>query len=263
MSQIRVLILGAAGRMGKEIVKAVSSQQDMSVVAAVDRMQVGKDAGAVAGLAPIGTALTDSLADAIAQTKPEVAVDFSLPDAVMANARALVTAKVAPVIGASGLTDDNMKELAALCERHSTPAFYTPNFAIGAVLMMKFAVEAARHMDAAEIIELHHDTKLDSPSATATRTARLMAAAPGSKVTQSPSADHGPARGTTVEGVPVHSVRLPGFLAHQEVIFGALGQTLTLRHDSTGRDSFMPGIIYTLRKIRTLTGLTIGLENIL
>jgi 4-hydroxy-tetrahydrodipicolinate reductase len=263
MSQIRVLIVGAAGRMGKEIVKAVSSQQDMRVVAAVDPVQVGKDAGAVAGIDPLGVALTDSLANAIAQAKPEVAVDFSLPDAVMANARALVAAKIAPVIGASGLTDENMRELGALCERHSTPAFYTPNFAIGAVLMMKFATEAARHMEAAEIIELHHATKLDSPSATAIRTARLMAAAPNTKATQSPSADHGPARGITVEGIPVHSVRLPGLVAHQEVIFGALGQTLTLRHDSTGRDSFMPGIVYTIRKIRTLIGLTVGLENIL
>jgi len=263
MSPIRVLIIGAAGRMGKEVVKAVSSQGDMSVVAAVDRAPVGKDTGAVAGIEPLGVAITGPLTQALAQARPDVAVDFSLPDAVMANARAVVGAKVPAVIGATGLTDDDLTGLAALCEQHKTPAFYTPNFAIGAVLMMQFAAEAARHMDAVEIIELHHAGKLDSPSATAARTARLMAAAPGSKVTQHPSADHGPARGTTVEGIPVHSVRLPGLVAHQEVIFGGLGQTLTIRHDSLGRESFMPGVLLAIRKIRSLSGLTVGLENLL
>jgi 4-hydroxy-tetrahydrodipicolinate reductase len=180
----------------------------------------------------------------------------------MANARTIVAAKVAAVIGATGLTDDNLEELARLCDQHQTPAFYTPNFAIGAVLMMQFAAEAARHMDAVEIIELHHAGKLDSPSATAARTARLMANTPDSKV-RNPSADHGPARGTTVDGVPIHSVRLPGLVAHQEVIFGGLGQTLTIRHDSTGRESFMPGVLLVVRKIRSLTGLTVGLENVL
>ncbi len=262
MSAIRVLVIGAAGRMGREVIRAVASQSDMSVVAAVDQMSVGRDAGALAGIDALGVPVTESLADAITQAKPDVAVDFSLPAAVMANARTIVSAKVACVIGATGLTDEDLKELAGLCDQHRTPAFYTPNFAIGAVLMMQFAAEAARHMEAVEIIELHHAGKLDSPSATAARTARLIAGAPDSKVSN-PSADHGPARGATVEGIPIHSVRLPGLVAHQEVIFGGLGQTLTIRHDSTGRESFMPGVLLVVRKIRALTGLTVGLEKVL
>jgi len=263
MPPIRVLVIGAAGRMGREVVKAVASQTDMAVVAAVDRSSIGRDAGALAGLDALGVAITDSLSDAIKQVAPDVSVDFSLPTSVMGNARILVSAKVAAVIGASGLTEEDMKELAALCEQHGTPALYAPNFAIGAVLMMQFAAEAARHMDAVEIIELHHAGKLDSPSATAARTARLIAGAPDSKVKRHPSADHGPARGTTIEGIPIHSVRLPGLVAHQEVIFGGLGQTLTIRHDSLGRESFMPGVLLAVRKIRSLSGLTVGLENVL
>ena len=263
MPPIRVVVIGAAGRMGREVVKAVTSESDMALVAAVDRSSVGSDAGALAGLQPLGIPITDSLSDALAQSKPDVAVDFSLPDAVLANARAIVAAKVACVTGASGLSDGDLKELASLCQQHQTPALYAPNFAIGAVLMMRFAAEAARHMDAVEIIELHHAGKLDSPSATAARTARLIADAPDSRVKQHPSADHGPARGTTVEGIPIHSVRLPGLVAHQEVIFGGLGQTLTIRHDSLGRESFMPGVLLAVRKIRSRKGLTIGLENLL
>ncbi len=263
MPRIRVLVIGTAGRMGREVVRAVSAQGDMSLVAAVDRSGVGKDAGTVAGLDPIGVTIAGSVSDAIQQQSPDVSVDFSLPGAVMDNARAVVGARVACVIGASGLTEDDLVELAALCEQHKTPAFYTPNFAIGAVLMMQFAAQAARYMDAVEIIELHHATKLDSPSATAARTARLMAEQAGSKVAPHPSGDHGPARGTAVEGIPIHSVRLPGLVAHQEVIFGGLGQTLTIRHDSTGRDSFMPGVLLAIRKIRSLTGLTVGLEKLL
>ena len=263
MDRIRVLVIGAAGRMGREVVRAVAGQNDMTLVAAVDRAGVGRDAGSLAGLEPSDLAITGSLLEAIARTSPEVSVDFSLPDAVMANARTTVAANVATVIGATGLTDQNLTELASLCVEQQTPAFYTPNFAIGAVLMMQFATQAARHMEAAEIIELHHATKLDSPSATAVRTAQLMAAAPGARATRPPSADHGPARGQTVSSIPVHSVRLPGLVAHQEVIFGAVGQTLSIRHDSTGRESFMPGVLLAMRKIRSLAGLTVGLEKIL
>jgi len=263
VDRIGILVIGAAGRMGREVVRAVCAQQDMKLVAAVDRNSVGEDAGSVAGIEPAGALIAESLVEAIRQSKPDVSVDFSLPQSVMADARITLGAKVATVIGASGLREEDFKELAALSEQQRTPAFHTPNFAIGAVLMMEFAAQAARYMDAVEIVELHHATKLDSPSATAARTARLMAAAVGTKVTQHPSADHGPARGTTVEGIPLHSVRLPGLVAHQEVIFGGPGQTLTIRHDSTGRDSFMPGVLLALRKVRGLRGLVVGLERIL
>jgi 4-hydroxy-tetrahydrodipicolinate reductase len=263
MNQTRVLVIGAAGRMGREVVKAVVSQPDLSIAAAVDRNDVGKDVGSLAGLEPLGVPVTDSLAEALTQSKPEVSVDFSLPTSVMANARATIGAKVASVIGASGLTEGDLEELAALCQQQDTPAMVAPNFAIGAVLMMQFAGQAARYLEAVEIIELHHATKVDSPSGTAIRTARLMASAEGSKVRDHPSPDRGPARGATVEGIPIHAVRLPGLMAHQEVIFGGLGQTLTIRHDSTTRESFMPGVLLAVRRVRSLRGLTVGLESIL
>ena len=263
MDRIRVLLLGAAGRMGREVVHAVSGQSDLALVAAVDHNRLGEDAGIIAGMEPLGLPITDDLRRAIADSSPDVAVDFTLPESVFGNARTIIQSKIACVIGTSGLSEQNLIELASLCEEYSAPAFYTPNFAIGAVLMMQFAAQAARHMDAVEIIELHHATKLDSPSATAVRTAQLMAGVPNTRVTHPPSADRGPARGQMAAGIAVHSVRLPGLVAHQEVIFGGLGQTLTIRHDSIGRESFMPGVLLAIRRARSLTGLTVGLEKIL
>lgn len=263
MDQVRVLVVGAAGRMGREVVRAVCGQADLKLVAAVDRNRVGQDAGATAGIEPVGIAITESLTRALGEARPDVSVDFTLPGSVMANARAVVAAGVTCVIGASGLTEENLAELAALCEQHRTPAFWAPNFAIGAVLLMQFAAQAARHMEAAEIIELHHAAKLDSPSATAARTAQLMAEAAGTRIAGHPCPDQGPARGVRMAGVPIHSVRLPGLMAHQEVILGGLGQTLTLRHDSLSRESFMPGVLLAIRKARQLKGLVVGLEKLL
>jgi 4-hydroxy-tetrahydrodipicolinate reductase len=263
MESIRVLVIGAAGRMGKEVVRAVAAQDDMEVAGGVDRNAVSQDVGSIAGIEPLGVAITESLTDCLASASPDVGVDFSIPGSVMANARVMVGAQVATVIGASGLTEQDIAELASLCDERQTPALFAPNFAIGAVLMMQFAAQAARHMDAAEIIELHHAGKVDSPSATAIRTAHLMANAAGSNVTTHPSVDRGPARGAPTAGIPIHSVRLPGLVAHQEVVFGGLAQTLTIRHDSTGREAFMPGVLLAIRRVRSLKGLTVGLENIL
>jgi len=258
---IRVVVTGACGRMGREVVRAVAAQDDMELAAAVDASGHGADAGAVAGITPLGVLVEPDLKAALARSKPDVLVDFTTPRAVMANLRAALEARVACVVGTTGLTEDDLRQVEALCAQTGTPALVAPNFAIGAVLMMEFAARAARYFPAAEIVELHHDKKLDAPSGTARRTAELMAAAPGSQL-ELTGGPEGP-RGLAVGPVRVHSVRLPGLVAHQEVIFGGLGQTLRIRHDSISRESFMPGVLLAIRTIRARTGLTVGLESIL
>ena len=219
---IRTAVAGAAGRMGETVCRAVEGADDMELVARAD------------------PALGISLAEALAE-RPDVLVDFTVPDSVLGNAREAVAAGVHVVIGTTGF------DLAALSELTGANVLIAPNFAIGAVLMMRFAQEAAVHMARAEIIELHHDRKLDAPSGTAARTAALMrAAAPN------------------LDAVPIHSVRLPGLVAHQEVIFGDVGQTLTIRHDSVDRESFMPGVLLAIRRVADLTeSPVVGLEKLL
>jgi 4-hydroxy-tetrahydrodipicolinate reductase len=221
---IRVGVAGAAGRMGETVCRAVSGAADMELIGRAD------------------PALDMSVAEVLGAGL-DVLVDFTVPSTVLANARAAVAAGVHVVIGTTGFDPAELEPL------RGGPAhvFFAPNFAIGAVLMMQFAAEAAKHMAAAEIIELHHDGKLDRPSGTAARTAALMKAAAG----------------TGVE-VPIHSVRLPGLVAHQEVIFGDVGQTLTIRHDSIDRESFMPGVLLAVRRVGTLMGSpVVGLERLL
>jgi 4-hydroxy-tetrahydrodipicolinate reductase len=273
MDRVRVLVIGAAGRMGREVVKAVSAQGDMVLAAAVDRGRAGEGAARVAGLETPSVPITASLVEALAEASPDVAVDFTIPESVKANVQAVLRAKVACVVGATGLKQSDLDELGALCEEMKTPCLVAPNFAIGAVLMMQFAQQAARYFDSAEIIELHHATKVDAPSGTALRTARLIADSlcragvplgePSGQPTPAGSATANAARGQSESGIPIHSVRLPGLVAHQEVIFGGLGQTLTIRHDSTSRESFMPGVLLAIRKVRGLRGLVVGLEKIL
>ncbi len=262
MGSLRVMVVGAAGRMGSEVVRAVAAADDLELVAAVDQARVGEDAFAAAGIPGRPLPIGDSLAEALAQGRPQAAVDFTIPSAIMGNARLALAGRVPYVIGATGLTEGDLKELADLSAQHGTPAFVVPNFATGAVLMMQFATQAARYFDAAEIIELHHDKKLDSPSGTAKATARRMVEARGSSFAPAIGEEQ-PARGACEEGICVHSVRLPGLVAHQEVIFGGLGQTLTIRHDSINRESFMPGVLLALRKVRGLSGLQIGLDKVL
>jgi len=225
---IAVCVSGAAGRMGRAVVGAVESQADMRVAASVDP-----------ALGP-GEGVYADLGAALAGADPDVLVDFTRPEAVFANAGAALAAGVHAVVGTTGLTPEQVEELRALAEAGAANAVIAPNFAVGAVLMMRFAAEASRHMPRAEIVELHHDGKLDAPSGTALRTAGLM------------------------EGeVPIHSVRLPGLVAHQEVILGGVGETLTIRHDSLSRESFMPGVIMAVRAVADRPGLTVGLEPIL
>ena len=224
---IRVLVAGAAGRMGQAVVRAVTDAPGMEVVALADPALGPPDA-------------FPDVEAAVAATSPDVAVDFTVPGVGFRNARALLVAGVHVVIGTTGFRDEEVAELRGLAEGGAANCLIAPNFAIGAVLMMRFAAEASRHMAKAEIIELHHDGKLDAPSGTALRTAGLM------------------------EGeVPIHSVRLPGLVAHQEVILGGVGETLTIRHDSLSRESFMPGVVLAVREISGRPGLTLGLEPLL
>lgn len=258
---IKVAVAGAAGRMGLEVMRAVDAEPDMTVAVAIDPRSAGtvfldRDGGNVPFRA--------ELAEALAEFHPDVLVDFTHPTQVEANVKAALAAEVDCVVGTTGVTVERFSQLAADAPE-GTALFVAPNFAIGAVLMMRFSQMAARYMPAAEIIELHHDQKADAPSGTAMRTAQLIAEARAS-VPHVPGKDTEVAegaRGAWVEDVPVHSVRLPGLVAHQEVVFGGTGQTLTLRHDSIDRTSFMPGVVLAVRKVGGLSGLVVGLENLL
>jgi 4-hydroxy-tetrahydrodipicolinate reductase len=235
----RVAVVGSQGRMGSVTCEAIQADPELELVAAVDA--------------------DDSLAE-ILDAGADVAVEFTTPDTVKANTAWLLERGVHMVVGATGMTAEDLAEL----ESKTGPAncLVAPNFAIGAVLMMRFAAEAARHLAHAEIIELHHDRKVDAPSGTAARTARMIAEARREQV-ELPGPEGHHARGEAVDGVPVHSVRLPGLVAHQEVVFGATGQTLSIRHDSIDRTSFMPGVLLAVKGVQGLPGLTVGIDALL
>ena len=263
---IRVAVAGAAGRMGREVVRAVVEAGDMSLLAAIDRTEVGHDAGEIAGMDAIGVPITSDIDEALKSSCAHVLVDFTVPASAMGNIEAAMRVGVSPVVGTTGLTPDDLSQVRAWTKEFGHSALVAPNFAIGAVLMMEFAAQAAKYMPDCEIIELHHEKKLDSPSGTALMTAHRIAAvrkhapvpSPEGTVEKIPGG-----RGAESGQVHIHSVRLPGHVAHQEVIFGGLGQTLTIRHDSIDRRSFMPGVLLAIRKVRELDGLVVGLEHLL
>ncbi|CAB4590401.1 MAG: 4-hydroxy-tetrahydrodipicolinate reductase [Actinobacteria bacterium] len=242
---IKVGVLGARGRMGAEVVKAVTEAADLELVAALD--------------------LGDSL-DQLKTGAAQVVVDFTTPDSVMANLEFLISNGINAVVGTTGFDSDRIAKLEKLIAANpKVGVLIAPNFAIGAVLMMEFATKAAKYFESAEIIELHHPNKVDAPSGTASRTAELMTKA--RKEANSPampdatSTAQDGARGALVGDIPVHSVRLRGLIAHQEVLLGGLGETLTIRHDSLDRAGFMPGVLLGVRKVINHPGLTFGLEK--
>jgi 4-hydroxy-tetrahydrodipicolinate reductase len=246
---IRVGVLGAAGRMGTEVCTAVAAADDLELVARVDP----------AGGDGVATSI-ESLADAGAS----VAVDFTHPSSVMADVRWCLRNGVHAVVGTTGITPSDLDELRSLADAGDANCIVAPNFALGAVLLIRFAAEAARYFDAAEVIELHHDGKADAPSGTAITTARAISAGRAGDWSAPEAVGSFPAsRGATVEGVPVHAVRLPGLVAHQEVLFGGQGQTLSLRHDTTDRSAFMPGVLMAIRAVADRRGLTVGLDALL
>lgn len=242
---IKVGVLGARGRMGSEVVKAISTASDLVLTAALD--------------------IGDSL-ETLITSGTEVVVDFTVPDSVMANLEFLISNGISAVVGTTGFDKARITELEALLKADpKVGVLIAPNFAIGAVLMMEFAQKAARYFESSEIIEFHHPEKVDAPSGTATRTAELMTAArQESGLSAMPDATtHASdgARGSVVGEIPIHSVRLRGLVAHQEVLLGGQGETLSIRHDSLDRSGFMPGVLLAVRKIVTHPGLTVGLEK--
>jgi 4-hydroxy-tetrahydrodipicolinate reductase len=258
---VRVGVVGAGGRMGQEVCRAVSEAPDMELVAAVDPAHVGEDAH---GKLIVGEVL------ALADLGAEVVVDFTIAEAVRHNVPHYAQLGVHAVIGTSGLSDADVAAARACFERSGANAIVVANFAIGAVLLMHFCRIAAPHMDGVEVIELHHDAKRDAPSGTAMHTAAVIAearrAAGTGPLPPDPTTDLvlAGARGAEgPDGVRLHSVRLPGLVAHEEVIFGAAGQSLSLRHDSYDRRSFMPGVLLAVRSVSDRPGVTVGLEALL
>ncbi|MFI6150077.1 4-hydroxy-tetrahydrodipicolinate reductase [Streptomyces sp. NPDC051109] len=246
-SKLRVAVLGAQGRIGSEAVKAVEAAEDMELVAALgrgDKLETVVEAGA------------------------QVAVELTTPASVMGNLDFLIGHGVHAVVGTTGWNEERLTQLDTwLAGSPQTGVLIAPNFSIGAVLTMKFAAQAARYFESVEVVELHHPNKVDAPSGTATRTAQLIAAA-RAEAGCAPQPDATAtaldgARGADVDGVPVHAIRLRGLLAHQEVLLGGEGETLTIRHDSLHHSSFMPGILLGARRVVQHPGLTFGLENFL
>lgn len=238
---IRVLVNGAFGRMGVVTQAAIQAAEGLELVATTGRQ--------------------DNLADAIENSGAEVVVDFTLPEAVFNNVQTILKAGARAVVGTSGLKPEQIKMLGATCQQQKLGCIIAPNFSVGAILMMRFAAEAAKYFPNAEIIEMHHEKKIDAPSGTAVKTAQMMAA------TRSPDGliiDHSAsARGAVYDEIPIHSVRLPGLFAHQQVLFGGFGETLTIKHDSMDRSSMMPGVCLACHEVMNLDRLVYGLEHIL
>lgn len=245
--KIKVAVLGAKGRMGSESVKAISAADDLELVASLD--------------------LGDSL-DLLKSSGAEVVLDFTHPDSVMKNLEFAISNGIHVVVGTTGIDSQRMDVIKSLLAKNpKVGAIIAPNFGLGAVLMMQFAAKAATYFESVEIIELHHPDKADAPSGTATRTAELIsearARAKKSAIADKTSSGLAGARGAKVGDVAIHSIRLRGLVAHQEVLLGDQGETLSIRHDSIGRSGFMPGVLLAIRSVKTRAGLTFGLENVM
>jgi 4-hydroxy-tetrahydrodipicolinate reductase len=273
--QIPVIVNGAAGKMGREVIKAVSQAPDMNLMGAIDTSteHQGKDAGELAGLSePLEVPITNQLEPMLGYVagernmSPGVIVDFTHPSTVYDNIRSAIAYGIRPVVGTTGLNPEQIQNLADFAEKASTGCLLIPNFSIGMVLLQQAAVTASQYFDHVEIIELHHNQKADAPSGTAIQTAQMLAELgktfnPAQVKEEEKIAG---ARGSLAgEGIRIHSVRLPGLIAHQEVIFGAPGQIYTLRHDTSDRACYMPGVLLAIRKVQQLKSLVYGLEKIL
>jgi len=265
MSEIRVAIAGAKGRMGREAVKMVMNEPLFTFVRGIDRVLNGDDVGEVIGIGSIGVTFSNSIEDVLFGDRPDVLVDLTEPTAAKRHVRLALEAGVRPVVGTSGWTKEDIAQLDELAKERKVGGVIAPNFAIGAVLMMQFAKEAAKYLPHVEIVEMHHDQKLDAPSGTAVKTAELIAESRPELKQGHPEETEllEGARGAYTDGFRLHSVRLPGLVAHQQVLFGGPGQTLTIRHDSINRESFMPGINLAVKKVMHLDRLVYGLEHLL
>jgi len=261
MKPIGVVVNGALGRMGREVVNALCHEPETQVVGAVE-LQVSEEHLSLpdgSGTVPFSS----DLAHILTTCQPEVLVDFTTAQAVMPAVRIATEQGVNLVIGTTGLTGDEISEIDELSQAHQVGAVVAPNFALGAVLMIHLAKVAAKYLDYAEIIELHHHQKADSPSGTALATARAMAQARGKPFRRPEQEKTSASRGEQVEGINIHSVRLPGLMAHQEVTLGGPGQTLSIRHDTINRECYMPGVILAVKEVIKHKGLVYGLDAVL
>ncbi len=258
---IRVGVLGASGKMGRTVCRAVDAEPDLELVAAVNPSFEGRPLAPIVGF-DTDLRIAGSI-DVLLDAEVEVAVDFTQPDVVMGSIRYFVEHDINGVVGTTGIGPDELEQIRSLMDKRQGDAgvIVAPNFSIGSVVGQRLAEEAARFFPAAEVIELHHDQKKDAPSGTAAATARRIAEA-RKEAWQAPGGDEA-FRGGDVEGIRVHSIRLPGLVAHQEVIFGAPGQTLSIRHDAPDRSSYMPGVLMAIRRVDGMPGLTVGLESLL
>jgi 4-hydroxy-tetrahydrodipicolinate reductase len=271
-SPIPVVVNGAAGKMGLETIKAIAGAEDLILFGAIDRApQIqGQDIGSLAGCGELEIPVTNDLQAILAMASQEkqraVMVDFTHPDSVYENVRTAIAYGVCPVVGTTGLSPAQIQELAEFADKASTGCLIIPNFSIGVILMQQAAIQAAKYFEHVEIIELHHNQKADAPSGTAIQTAQLLGEL--GKTYNPPQVEESEkiagARGCLADdNIRIHSVRLPGFIAHQEIIFGASGQIYTLRHDTSDRSCYMPGVLLSIRKILDLKSLVYGLEKII
>ncbi len=252
--------------MGREMTKGLLQTDDVQVVGAVDCLGVGNDIGLINGMPAAGINISDDLAGVIAATEPQIMVDFTVANAAMNNAKLAIEKNISPVIGTTGFNADELDELHQLCQVKGIGGVVAPNFSLGAILMMHFAQKTASYFPRAEIVELHHDQKIDAPSGTALKTAELIAeeAERLNPTAMLKSEEKVPgARGATYQGMAVHSLRLPGAVAHQEVIFGGQGEMLTIRHDTISREAFLPGLLLAIRNVLQLRGVVYGLEKLM
>jgi len=263
MKRIKVLVHGVLGRMGQEVLSAVCRDAELEAVAGVD-IKAGKSELTLPGGAS-SIPLFSNLESALAQTRPEVMVDFTVAESTMPAVRAAVNHKVALVIGTTGLSASDLSEIEKLCQKNKVGAVVAPNFAVAAVVMMHLAKISARFFDYAEIIELHHEQKMDAPSGTALATAKDMAAARGKDFVHVSAKKENitGSRGGEFGGIALHAVRMPGLLAHQEIILGAPGQTLRIRLDQINREAFMPGVTMAIKKAVELKDAVFGLDKLL
>ncbi|AWB44986.1 4-hydroxy-tetrahydrodipicolinate reductase [Paenibacillus sp. CAA11] len=261
--RIKVAVAGAGGRMGKEVVRMVLEDPELELVAAVSRSELGVDASSLVGLADCGVKVTEGLEKSLRESGAQVLVDFTIPQSAYTNTELAIRLGVSPVVGTTGFTPEQIEDLDKLCKEEGVGGLIAPNFSIGAILMMKFAAQAAKYFPHLEIIEYHGDQKLDAPSGTAVKTAEWIAEHREELRQGNPREEETieGARGGYYNGFRIHSVRLPGVFAQQEVIFGGFGQTLKIRHDSYDRAGYMPGVNLAVKKVRDLSGMVYGFEH--
>ncbi|PKR85889.1 4-hydroxy-tetrahydrodipicolinate reductase [Heyndrickxia camelliae] len=265
MKTVKIIVAGPRGRMGKEAVKMIQETEEFELVSVLDHKNDGKLLSEIPGFSNINVPIYTNIEECLQKSHADVLVDLTTPETGYLHTKTAILNGVRPVVGTTGFTKEQLEELSDLAEEKQIGCIIAPNFAIGAVLMMKFSQMAAKFFPDVEIIELHHDQKLDAPSGTAVKTAQMISESREKKEQGHPNEKEtlNGARGANMDGMHIHSVRLPGLIAHQQVLFGADGQSLTIRHDSYNRASFMSGVKVSINTVLNIATLVYGLENIL